>query len=174
MDNKELDTDIKISEYLKKNPTQRFKSYTILIVFVLIFLGIIFLSGKIGPDIFGLVLFFAIVSLPILIIFRFKLASILPSVMADNILEIDHDDSKKRELKIRFDIPLILKQIMTYIVIILLLIGSIVLLYVSNNELITKESVIYILGAFVTQAIAGVIIMNFDELVVGRTNVIDI
>ena len=170
---KELDSNIKMSEYLKKNPTHRFKSYTITIVFILLVVGLIFLTGKVGPDLFGIVLFLVIVAMPVLILFRFQLASILPKTLSDNLMEIDHDDSKERELKVKVSIPLIIKQIMTYVVIVLLLLGSCILLYKSYNELVVKTSIIYILGAFISQAIGGIILLDFNNIIQSGTTIID-
>lgn len=169
----DVDSNIKISEYLKKNPTHRFKSYTITVVFILLVIGLIFLTGKVGPDLFGLILFIVIVSLPLVILFRYKLASILPKTLSDNLMEIDHDDSKERKLKIKVSIPLLIKQIMIYVVIVLLLIGSCILLYKSYNELVVKTSIIYILGAFISQALGGIILLDINNIIQSGTTIID-
>ena len=98
MSEDELNTEIKISEYLKKNPVHRFKSYTIIIIVIVLILGLVFLTGAYGPDFFGIVIFLLIVSMPVIILFRYKLASILPKSISDNLLDIHHDDYKLKDL----------------------------------------------------------------------------
>jgi hypothetical protein len=169
----QLDTEIKISEYLKDNPTHRFKSYTIVIVFIVIILGLVFLTGAYGPDFFGFVIFIVIVSFPVLILFKYKLVSILPKSLSDKIIDMDYDDTKQIELDVnikKFRTPKLVKEILVYVVIILLMVGSILLMKKAHEEYILKSSVIYILGSLVCLIIAGITLLDIDEPITINSN----
>lgn len=167
MSEDELNTEIKISEYLKKNPVHRFKSYTIIIIVIVLILGLVFLTGAYGPDFFGIVIFLLIVSMPVIILFRYKLASILPKTISDNLLDIHNDDSKLKDLDVtvdmKFKTPKLVKEILVYTIIILLMIGSIMLLKKAQIEYIRQSSYIYILGSLVCLTLAGVTLLDIED-----------
>ena len=180
MDGEELDTNIKISEYQKKAPEHRFKSYTILIIVIAIVGGLLFVTGKYGPDFFGLVVFFIIILMPVFVLFRSQLAFILPKRVGDILLDVDDRNRNSLEFdldiekpplsreeivdKIKdFDFPKLLKQIFKYVIIILLMVGSIMLLKKANNEYMVKnEGLIKIVGSFLCLCIAGTLLLNWE------------
>lgn len=180
MNGEELDTNIKISEYQKTAPEHRFKSYTLLIIIIAIIGGLIFITGKYGPDFFGLIIFFIIILMPVFVLFRNQLAFILPKRVGDILLDVDDKsrDSLEFDLDIEkpplsreeiienikdFEFPKLLKQIFKYIIIVLLMIGSVMLLKKANIEyMIKNEGLIKILGSFLCLCIAGTILINWE------------
>lgn len=165
MDNN-LKSDNKVQSILKNNPTHRFKSYTAVIILVLLGFCFIVMVGSIGPDMFGLVIFSIIIALPVIILFRHKFASILPEVISNNLLEIDHELDKERELKakLKFTISKLVKEVAIYIIISLLLLGGCLLLKQSNDELGEKKTFIKIIGAFLCFSIGGIMLLDMDNI----------
>jgi hypothetical protein len=180
MDGEELDTNIKISEYQKTSDTHRFKSYTILIIFILIIGGFVVLTGKYGPDFFGILIFLIILSMPVFVLLRNQLAFILPKKMADILLEVDDESRKGLEFDLdidkpplsrteiissikEFQFPKLLKEVFKYIIIILLIIGGVMLLRKANNEyMVQRDGLIKILGSFLCFCIGGVILLDWE------------
>lgn len=155
-------SDIEISQELRKNPTYRIKSYTMLLVCLLLLFGTIFMIGTFGPDFFALLIFLLIFSIPVILLLRNKLVHILPSFIGDSLLEIDHDSKPKR--KITYSISQYAKEIGLYIMIIILLIGAFFLLRDGYRILHEKESIKKILGSMLCVTIAGVILLEIDSI----------
>ena len=163
-----LKSDNKIKSIIKNNPTHRFKSYTAVIILVLLVFCFIVMVGSIGPDMFGLVIFSIIIALPVIILFRHKFVSILPEVISNNLLEIDHELDKERnlkaQLKAKFTVSKLVKEVAVYIIIVLLILGGCLLLKTSHDELEEGKTIIKILGAFLCFAIGGIMVLDMDMI----------
>jgi len=162
-----LKSDNKIKSILKNNPTHRFKSYTAVIILVLLGFCFIVMVGSIGPDMFGLVIFSIIIALPVIILFRHKFISILPEVISNNLLEIDHELDKERELKakLKFTVSKLVKEITVYIIIGLLILGGCLLLKKSHDEIGEAKTIIKIFGAFLCFAIGCIMVLDMDYII---------
>ena len=88
--NKELE-DVKVESY-KRQSKYRIKSYvTFLIIIAIIFLVLLFL-GSFGNDLFGLIVFLAIFTIPVLLVFRNKLPNVLPDFITNSLFEVDKSE----------------------------------------------------------------------------------
>jgi hypothetical protein len=153
----------KVSETLVQSPNYKIKSYTMFTVFILVIIGFVLLVGVLGPDFFAIIFFLFIMAIPVLILFRNKFINILPSFLADNLLEIDHSKDKKNTIK--FNPSKYTKQVGLYLIIVILLIGAIVFLKKGNDKLDEKKSIIKIMGALICIVTAGSILLEVDYIV---------
>ena len=155
-----------VKSIIQDNPTYRFKSYTAVIILVLLGFCFLIMVGTLGPDVFGLAIFSVIIALPVIILFRHKFISFLPSVISDNLLEIDHDIEKRKQLKatIKFNVSKLAKEIAIYIIIVLLIIGGCLQLKSANDSLPEKKTIVKILGAFLCFTIGGIAILDLDTV----------
>ena len=73
--------DLSISQYREKYDTSAassMRTYAILFIFIVLIIGIIFLSGKLNRDLYPFMIFIFIISFPLLVIFRRDIYKILP------------------------------------------------------------------------------------------------
>jgi len=180
-------SNIKISETMKDESDYRIKSYTLLVILIAIIIGCLFMVGRLGPDFFAIIAFLVIMSFPILIIFRKKIVNILPNIISDNLFEVNHDEEPKNN--INYNVSKLMKQIGLYVIISILLIGSIFFInkgykIISHSDVkksnvnvkdfkklfsddyMTKEypkAIYKILGALLFTTISGIIILEIDE-----------
>ena len=74
-------SNLTLSEFRKvtvESGASRMRSYTIVTIFVLILIGIVFLSGKLQRDIYPFLVFIFLMSVPLIVIFRRHIYEILP------------------------------------------------------------------------------------------------
>ena len=104
-----------------------------------------------------------IVLVPVIIIFRKNLVSILPKPISDNLLEIDakNEENKKKR---RYQPSKIVREIGMYILVTVLLIGAVFQLYITKKAIKEKKALYTIFGALCCIIIAGVIIFEFDYI----------
>tara|TARA_B100001142_G_C14100289_1_gene564942 strand:+ start:180 stop:662 length:483 start_codon:yes stop_codon:yes gene_type:complete len=156
--------DIKLSESIKQQPQYRIKSYTMVVLLIAIIIGFLLAVGRFGPDFFAILIFFVIMLIPVILLLRNKLVNILPTIISDNLLEIDHTEEKQYDVK--FNPSRYTKQVGMYIMIVILLIGSLFFLKKSKDGLKDdkegKKIIYKILGALVCTTIAGVILLEID------------
>ena len=150
----------KVSETLVPPSQYKIKSYTMFTILLLLLIGFVLLVGKIGPDFFAIILFLFIIAIPVLILFRNKFINILPDFISSNLLEIDHSEDKQN--KVQFNPSKYTKQVGLYIIIVILLIGSIVFLKKGHDKLDETKSLIKIMGGLVCTVIAGCILLEVD------------
>lgn len=155
-------SDIKLSEHIKTNTEYKIKSYTFFGILILILIGFLLMIGKFGPDFFALLVFLLIFSIPVILLFRNKLTNILPEFISKNLLEIDN--SKTKEKKIKFSISKYVKEVAIYIMVCILLIGSGILIKNANSDFTDKKCMYKILGAVSCSIIAGIVLLEIDEL----------
>ena len=153
-------SDIKISSNLRQNSRYKIKSYTFVTIFILLIIGLLLLIGNFGPDLFALLIFFAIMSIPMLLLFRNKLIGLLPSAIADSLIEIDHQEEAKR--KLTFNMTRYMRELGLYIMAAIFLIGSCIFIYKANKEITNKKNIIKIIGGLICASIAGVIILEIE------------
>ena len=157
-------SDIKLSESNNQAQNYRLKSYTGLAVLILIIIGCILISGKLGANFFVIVLFGLIVLVPVIIIFRKNLVSILPKPISDNLLEIDAKNNENKKKKRRYQPSKIVREIGMYILVTVLLIGAVFQLYITKKAIKDKKALYTIFGALCCIIIAGVIIFEFEHV----------
>jgi hypothetical protein len=153
----------KVSETLVQSPKYKIKSYTMFTVFILVIIGFVLLVGVLGPDFFAIIFFLFIMAIPVLILFRDKFISILPSFLSNNLLEIDHSAEKKNTIK--FNPSKYTKQVGLYIIIGILLIGAIVFLKKANDKIDEKKIIMKIMGGLICIVVAGSILLEVDYVV---------
>ena len=157
-----MSSNITLIESSKKSHKMKFKSYVSVAVLTLLFLLFIFMLGRIGPDFFAIVIFLFVISIPIIILLRHKLAGLLPKVISDNLLEIDADLDESEGRK--YSISLYTKQAGMYIIVAALCIQSVILLNNAKKNLAKREAVYKILGSTASLIIAGIIVLEVAEL----------
>ena len=157
-------SDIQLSETIKQESKYKIKSYTMFVVIIAIIIGFLLAIGRFGPDFFAILIFFVIMLIPVILLLRNKLANVLPTIISDNLLEIDHTEEKQYDVK--FNPTRYTKQVGMYIMIFILLIGSIFFLKKSRDglkdETIGAKIIYKILGGLVCTTIAGVILLEID------------
>lgn len=82
--------NLKIESIRKGTEKYRIKSYVIFFIVIAILLLFFVLLGSIGNDFFGILIFSAMMILPVLILFRNRLPSIIPTFLSNSIYEIDY------------------------------------------------------------------------------------
>ena len=153
-------SDIKLSEHLIKNQEYKIKSYTFMTILILIVIGFIFMIGMFGPDFFALTIFLFIFSIPVILLFKQKIANILPKFVSDKLLEIDDGVAPKRNIK--FNISTYVKEIAHYIIICVILIGSGIFLKKSNSDFTDNKCIYKIFGALILTIISGIILLEIN------------
>ena len=82
--------DLKIDTIRKGSVKYRIKSYIYFMLLLLIVFIVFILLGGIGNDFFGLIIFLIVMLMPVLLLFRNKIPSIMPDFIADSVYEIDN------------------------------------------------------------------------------------
>ena len=153
-------SDIEISEKLIISQNYKIKSYTLMVILILLVLGVLFMVGQFGPDFFALLIFLLIMFVPVILLLKDRLIPILPSLISDNLLEIDH--SNKETNNINFNTSKYTKELGLYIMIVIFLIGSVVFLKKGYNNIDDHKSIYKILGSLACIIISGVILLEVD------------
>jgi hypothetical protein len=153
----------KVSETIVPPPQYKIKSYTMFTVLILLIIGFMLLVGKLGPDFFAIIFFLFIMGIPVLILFRDKFINILPEFLSSNLLEIDHNPNKQNTVK--FNPSKYTKQVGLYIIIVVLLIGSIIFLKKGHDKITETKSIMKIMGGLICTVIAGCILLEVDYIV---------
>ena len=153
MSNNQLE-DIKIQSVRSESKQYKIKSYvTFLILIVIVFAFFLFL-GSFGNDMFGLLVFLIIFSLPVIIIFRNSLPKILPDFIADSVYEIDNTtDSQKI-----YNISTKTTQSGLLFGIAVLLIGAIALIVKYRKQIEDPMCFFKIMGSMVCLSFAGIML----------------
>lgn len=84
----------KINTVRRATPQYRIKSYVIFLILVLFILLFVIFLGRFGNDVFALLTFSLIFLIPVIILFRNSLPSILPSFINDSLFEIDNTEGR--------------------------------------------------------------------------------
>ena len=98
--------------------------------------------------------------IPVILLLKDKLIPILPKLISDNLLEIDHKETEVN--KINYSVSKYIKELGLYIMISVMLIGSLVFLKTGNDNLDTQSSIYKILGSLVCIIIGGIILLEVD------------
>ena len=153
-------SDIEISENSVLSQNYKIKSYTLMAVLMLLVLGVLFMVGQFGPDFFALLIFLVIMFVPVILLLKDRLIPILPSLISDNLLEIDHSNKEKNN--INFNTSKYTKELGLYIMIVVFLIGSVVFLKKGYKNIDTYKSIYKILGSLVCTIMGGIILLEVD------------
>ena len=159
-----MSNNIKLSESNNDAQKYKLKSFTGYAILILIVIGSLFVSNKLGPNFFVVVLFILIVLIPIFIIFRKNLAHILPKPLTDNLLEIDESIEETKKRKRDYKIKRITREIAMYFLAIVLLIGAGIQLYITKKSIEDKKSIYTIFGALGCIILSGVIVLEFEHI----------
>ena len=153
-------SDIEISETFTLSNNYKIKSYTLMVILLLLILGVLFMVGQFGPDFFALLIFLIIMFIPVILLLKDKLIPILPKLISDNLLEIDHKEPEVN--KINYSVSKYIKELGLYIMISVMLIGSLVFLKTGNDNIDNQSSIYKILGSLVCIIIGGIILLEVD------------
>jgi len=83
--------DIKINSIRKETNNYRIKSYVVFLIGLGIIALIFLFLGSFGNDLFGLLIFLLLFLIPVIILFRNKIPSLLPDFISESIFEIDDE-----------------------------------------------------------------------------------
>ena len=159
---KEEISAVQMNAIVKENPKTKVKSYLTLIILILVMIGLVFFMGTIIPEFFVLLIFLLILGLPVIILLRKKFYNILPNVIKNSLIEIDN--RKEADTTKSYSVSLFWKQVLLFIFIVLLIIGSIDYLKKFKNNIAEKKSYTKFLGSYVCAVIAGVALFEIENL----------
>ena len=157
-------SDIKLSE--SNSPAEKYKLKSLMgyVILIIIIIGVLLISGKLGPNFFVVILFILIVLIPVFIIFRKNLVHVLPKPLTDNLLEIDERQEENKKKRRPYKIKRITREIGMYVLVTVLLIGALFQLYITRKAIKDKKSLYTIFGALGCIVLAGVIILEFEHI----------
>ena len=153
---------VQMNAVIKEEPKTKVKSYLTLIILILLLVGLVFFMGTIVPEFFVLLVFLLVIGLPVIILIRKKIYNILPTVIKDSLIEIDN--TQENNSNKNYSVSLFWKQVLMFIFIVLLIIGSLNYLKKFKNKLEEKKSITKFLGSYVCAVIAGVTLLELENL----------
>lgn len=154
--------NIKVNEIKSETQNYRIKSYVVfLIVILLIFIFLVFL-GRIGNDVFGIMMFSVIFIVPALILLRNKLTGLLPEFIRKSLFEIDDSLNNQPIYNVN-------KKTVEYsylFAMCVLIIGSIVLITDYRDKINDPSTFLKIMLSLICLIFAGIMLSNItgDEL----------
>ena len=149
--------NIKIDTIRKRTHKYKIKSYIYFIIVIALLLLVFVFLGGIGNDFFGLMIFLIMMILPVLMLFRNKLPSVMPEFLANSLFEIDY--SSEQSLS-PYSISLRNQQYAKLFSIIVLIIGGIVLIADYRQKIGDKMSFYKIMGSLGCLIMAGIILSD--------------
>jgi cytochrome bd-type quinol oxidase subunit 2 len=155
--------NIKINAVRSQTKKYKLKSYVIfLIVFAIILLFLIFL-GRIGNDVFGLLMFLIMFMIPVMIIFRNTIPNLMPDFISNSLYEIDNSQDVGQPV---YNVNQKTKESAYLFVMVVLIIGAIVLIAEYRNKIEDKMSFYKVMGSLICIIFAGIMLANItgDEL----------
>ena len=164
--NKELE-DVKVESYKRESKKYRIKSYvTFLIIIAIIFLVLLFL-GSFGNDLFGLIVFLAIFTIPVLLVFRNKLPNVLPDFITNSLFEVDESEDTQPV----YNVSARTTELANLFGVVVLLLGSIVLIIKYRKQIEDPMTFYKIMGSIVCLVFAGIMLSNVtgEELTIGSS-----
>jgi hypothetical protein len=149
--------NIKIDTIRKGTQKYKIKSFVYFIIVIALLLLVFVFLGGIGNDFFGLMIFLIMMILPVLMLFRNKLPSVMPEFLANSLFEIDY--SAEQSLS-PYSISLRNQQYAKLFSIVVLIIGAIVLIADYRKKLGDKMVFYKIMGSLVCLIMAGIILSD--------------
>jgi len=152
--------DISLNQYRKstvESPLEKTKSNIIGFVFILIFIGFIFLTAKYSNNVLAFVIFLFLVSIPLIIIYRREITKLLPIKLSDDIADKVSDTGKSLD---NVGSSKGAKQLLAIFIIIVCQITSIIILKNKDN----RKKFVGIMMAVGFLIIAGVITTELDKI----------
>jgi hypothetical protein len=157
--NEEL-SQIEIKEYERKGTTTVIKSYSLMALLILLFIGILFFIGTLTPEFFVFIVFILLMSLPLIIIFRKKFYNILPVFVKNSLLEIDERDDEEKPTN--YSVSTYWIQVLKIIFVILLCLCSIIFLNKFRKNYGEIKSIKKMLSSVLIIVIAGIVITDLN------------
>jgi hypothetical protein len=151
--------DLKIDTIRKGTVKYRIKSYIYFMLLLLIVFIVFILLGGIGNDFFGLIIFLIVMLMPVLLLFRNKMPSVLPDFIANSVYEIDN--RPETELA-PYQISQRNKEYAMIFSIVILIIGSIVLIADYRNNIGDKMCIFKIMGSVICLIVSGIMVGEFS------------
>ena len=149
--------NIKISEYQTGSKRYKIKSFIIFAILILLFLGLITFIGKIGHDFFAVFIFLLIMIIPVIILLRNKLGSVLPKFLKNSLLEIDNE-IENNQSELSYNINVYWYEIGMYSSCIGLIIGAMFIMNISRNNISDSFTFVRIIGTMLLIIVAVVIL----------------
>ena len=149
--------NIKIDTIRKGTHKYKIKSYVYFIIVIALLLLVFVFLGGIGNDFFGLMIFLIMMLLPVLMLFRNKLPSVMPEFLANSLFEIDYSAEQSVS---PYSISLRNQQYAKLFSIVVLIIGAIVLIADYRKKLGDKMVFYKIMGSLACLIMAGIILSD--------------
>ena len=149
--------NIKIDTIRKGTSKYKIKSYVYFIITIALLLLVFVFLGGIGNDFFGLMLFLMMMILPVLMLFRNKLPSVMPEFLSNSLFEIDY--SAEQSIS-PYSISLRNQQYGKIFSIVVLILGAIVLIADYRKKIGDKMVFFKIMGSLLCLIIAGIILSD--------------
>jgi hypothetical protein len=149
--------NIKIDAIRKGTQKYKIKSYVYFIIVIALLLLVFVFLGGIGNDFFGLMMFLIMMILPVLMLFRNKLPSVIPDFLANSLFEIDFSEEQNLS---SYSISLRSQQYAKIFSIVVLIIGALVLIADYRKKLGDKMVFYKIMGSLGCLIIAGIILSD--------------
>ena len=151
--------DLKIDTIRKGSVKYRIKSYIYFMLLLLIVFIVFILLGGIGNDFFGLIIFLIVMLMPVLLLFRNKIPSIIPDFIADSVYEIDN----RPETQLApYQISQKNKEYAMIFSIVVLIIGSVVLIADYRKNIGDKMCFFKIAASVICLIVAGIMVGEFS------------
>jgi len=153
---------VQIDEVVSQNPKTRIKSYLRLILLFLVLFGVLFIVGSFVPEFLVLFVFLLLMSAPVILLMRNKVAGILPDFIGNSLLEIDNrnEDEKKPS----YSVSLYYKQVLSIIFSVLLFAGGINYLKQFIKQYTEKKSIMKFLASFICLTLGGLTALELENL----------
>lgn len=155
----------------EKNTFKMVKYHIFILLMIAIFALVLFFAGKFTQESIPIIIFFGLLSIPLLIGFKDSLPDYIPKPIR-NFLVTDEEEQPV----VSMDVPVVptkTKQIymiaaMTIVSILLLILISEIRPYLESNikaaELLEKKIFIKLLSALVMASFLGVLVINFEKM----------
>ena len=171
-DNNDNKEGVPMKSYNREKSTFKMVKYHIFILLLIAILALVlFFAGKFTQESIPIIIFFALLSIPLLIGFKDSLPDYIPKPIRNFLIT---DEEKKPVVSM--DVPIVptkTKQIylivaMTIVSILLLILISEIRPYLESNikasELLENKIFVKIISGVVLASFLGVLVINFDKM----------
>lgn len=148
--------NVKIDTIRKGTKKYKIKSYVYFIIVIALLLLVFMVLGRLGNDFTGLMIFIIMMIIPVLVVFRNQLPSIMPDFISDSLFEIDHSQNSN-EIS-AYDLNTKTKEYAKLSGVFIMVIASIVLIADYRNNLGDKMSFYKIMASVLCLIIASIML----------------
>ena len=149
--------DVKINAVQSESKHYRIKSYVVFLILLGIILLFLIFLGRIGNDVFGLIVFLIIFIIPALIIFKNKIPHLVPDFIANSLYEDNPHPEANQPV---YSVSQRTKDFGYLFIFVVLLIGSIVLIAEYRKKIEDKMSFFKIMASLLCLGLAGTVLAN--------------